>query len=589
MSTITAVTFRSRLVRLWLGLILVGSGICLAIPISAQATPARFTVEYCDSALPGGNPPVFEASAQSPGYAVVQTCASPGGVLGISVPGVVTDFHAFVIIPIILATPGGFIEDETISGYVSNLQPWNRPSIFTKGWPVSGGGDTARKFILGEESPLGFGVTTKDYGGRFYIVMGCGQEICNGSGIVAAHYIAVTQIDPNSPEIPEVEGSLLSGEVQRGHQSLTALAGDTGGGVSRVEVLVNGLPAASPSPGACAVARVSNSSYQGLAATSPTPCPPWMSASWLLDTAGFPFHDGTNTVQVCASDLATVGSPNTTCSAVQTVNVNNSCAESEVPGGQVLSAHFAATNSETVTVPYGKPAEVTGGLVNNAGDPISGATICVQAQTEGEPGGPGPIATATTDANGQFTYQVPAGPNRNLLIGYRHDAVQLGRTISYASHTKPTLELSRGRVHAGDRIGITGALPGPAASGRVVVLQASALHGRRWLTFRRATTGPRGGFSATYRFGSTSSTITYRIRAVVPQQSGYPYAAGHSTPALVKVHVRGQHNHSRRHHKKKGHVQSDRRGDLELMRDQGKMSERIRIQVQTDDQARRTR
>jgi hypothetical protein len=272
---------------------------------------------------------------------------------------------------------------------------------------------------------------------------------------------------------------------------------------------------------------------------------------------------------------------------VKTVNVNNTCVESDVPGGQVLSANFAATNSETITTPYGQPAEVKGGLVNNAGDPISGATICVQAQTEGDPGGPAPIATATTDANGQFSYQLPAGPNRRLLIGYRHDAFQVGRTISYASHTKPTLQLSRGRVHEGDRIGITGSLPGPAASGRVVVLQASALHGRRWLTFRRATTGDRGGFRATYRFGSTSSTITYKIRAVVPQQSGYPYAAGHSTPARVKVRAGSKHHRPHRSHKKRDETRSKRRGDLELMRDQGNVSERIRNQVQTDDQPRR--
>jgi len=557
----------------------------LSIPLAAaplaHATPAKFTVEYCDSALPGGNPPGISPPTEAPGWGLVQTCASPGGVLGISIVGAVTGPLASSMIVQIPATPGGHIEDETISGYVWDLH--EESSIFTHGWPLKGGGDTARKFIL-SGPPLGPGFSFTP--GSFDITGACYP--CNVGGTIAAHYIAVTQVDPIPPVIPKVGGSLLSGEVLRGHQSVTALAGDTGGGVSRVDALVNGLPAAPSVPGACAVAWVSNSSYQGLAATSPSPCPAWMPASFILDTAAPPFHAGDNTVRVCASDLSTEGSPNSVCSPVKTVSVNNTCVESEVPGGQVLSAGFAATNSETITTPYGQPAEVKGGLVNNAGDPIAGATICVQAQTEGDPGGPAPIATATTDANGQFSYQLPAGPNRSLLVGYRHDAFQVGRTISYASHTKPTLRLSRGRVHAGGHVKITGALPGPSASGRVVVLQASALHGRRWLTFRRATTGPRGGFRATYRFGSTSSTITYRIRAVVPRQSGYPYAAGHSRPARVKVRAR-KHRRPNRSRQEKGEARRERRGDTELVRDRGKMSQRIGNQAQADDKPRRTR
>lgn len=546
MNNIEVATFESRLLRLGLGVILTAFGICFAIATSAHAAPATFTVEYCDSALPGGNPPAISPPAQAPGWGVVQTCSSLGGVLGISIVGPVTEKLASSMIVEIPATPGGRIEDETITGYVSDLHPESH--IFTAGWPLNGGGEIARKFIL-SGPPLGPGFAFTP--GSFDITGACYP--CNVGGTIAAHYIAVTQVDPIPPVIAKVDGSLLSGEVLRGHQSLSVLAGDTGGGVSRVEVLVNGLPAAPAVPGACAIARVANSSYRGLAATSPSPCPAWMPASFVLDTAAPPFQDGDNTVEVCASDLATTGSPNTVCSPAQTVKVDNTCVESEVPGGQVLSADFAATNSETITTPYGEAAEVTGDLINNAGDPISGATICVQAQTEGDPGGPAPIATATTDANGQFSYQLPAGPNRRLLVGYRHDAFQVGRTISYASHTKPTLRLSRGRVHEGHRIRITGSLPGPAASGRVVVLQASALHGRRWLTFRRATTGARGGFRATYRFGSTSSTITYKIRAVVPRQSGYPYAAGHSKPARVKVRTGGKHQRRHRAQKKRPH------------------------------------
>jgi len=570
---------RSRLRNVWLLSLLAMLGLWLVIPASAQAE-ARFTVEYCDPALPSGNPPPSVDYHHSPGYEQVQTCAIPGGALGIAEPGLVEATSAWSILwfP---ETPGGFVEDLKISAYASNLQPGNGQSyVFTPGWPESDAGDMARYFpIRGTRGPISDGASVS-------IVMRCSNSPCNGGGMIVAHYIAMTQVDLVPPVIPRVEGPLLDGGVLRGHQRISALAGDVGGGVSRLAVLVNGLPAAAPTPGACGVARVANTSYQGLAATSPTPCPPWLPASWELDTSAPPFHDGDNSVQVCASDLATTGIPNGSCTPLQTVNVDNRCVDSPVAGGQTLSANFTASGAEAVTVPFGQAAEVTGELANSAGEPVVGATICVQAQTEGDPGKPAPIATATTDASGHFSYEVPAGPNRRLLIGYRHDSFQIGHTISFNAHSKPSLRVRPGRIREGRRVRITGSLPGPAAAGRVVVLQASALHGRRWLTFRRATTGPAGGFRATYRFGKAPQPITYRMRAVVPPQSGYPYAAGRSKPKLVKVHPIARPHHQ----KQKVEAGGDHRRDLEFVAETALSHERIRNQLaQTEDRIRRAK
>jgi hypothetical protein len=507
-------------------------GICLLAAPAAQAT-SRFTYELCDSALPGGGVPAISFHA-NPGvaYTPFQSCASPGGAIGITETGQVSTNPGWIDVAV-PAVPGGFVEAETISAFASNLQPGNEAShVYADGWPLDNGGDTARYFKV--HSGLDF--YSRD--GGFPIVMTCSASPCNPGGTIAAHYIAVTEVDTVAPKVQKAEGSLLAGGVLRGHQSLSAEASDIGGGLSKIEVRVNGLPAAPPTPGACAVAQVKNQSYEGTAAYALSPCPAKLTGTWLLDTAAAPFQNGPNSVQVCASDFATTGEPNTTCTAPQTVEVNNTCTESPVVGGQVLSAEFAQSNAETVTVPFGHPAEVTGELADNAGDPISGATICIESQTQGGSGGPRPVATATTDGHGEFSYELPPGPNRNLLVGYRHDFFQVARTIGYHAHSRPTLKLSAGRVRAGGRVQITGKLPGPRAAGRVVVLQASSLHGTRWITFRRATTGRNGGFASFYRFNNSSPTITWRMRAVVPRQRGYPYDPGHSKPVRVKVRQR---------------------------------------------------
>jgi hypothetical protein len=69
----------------------------------------------------------------------------------------------------------------------------------------------------------------------------------------------------------------------------------------------------------------------------------------------------------------------------------------------------------------------------------------------------------------------------------------------------------------------------------VVVLQANVLGSKRWITFRKATSGHKGVFKANYRFTSTTRATSYRFRAVVPTQAGYPWAQGHSKPLVVRV------------------------------------------------------
>ncbi len=101
----------------------------------------------------------------------------------------------------------------------------------------------------------------------------------------------------------------------------------------------------------CNLAQVKNRSYEGTVAHSVTPCPTKLKGGWILDTAAFPFHTGANSVDVCATDYSTLTEPNKSCSAPATVTVNNSCAESAVTDGQVISARFADTNSEQITVP----------------------------------------------------------------------------------------------------------------------------------------------------------------------------------------------------------------------------------------------
>jgi hypothetical protein len=299
--------------------------------------------------------------------------------------------------------------------------------------------------------------------------------------------------------------------------------------------LVNGTQAGSPKALACNTTRVSNSSIKGTVAVTLTPCPTSAKGEWTINTEVSPFHIGANSVQVCASDFATIGAPSTTCSAAQTVTVDNSCANSTVAGGELLSAQFTKSNRETLTVGFGREAEVVGTLRTNSGDPVGGATLCVKMQTLGVNARASTVGTIATDANGNYSYKVPAGPNRDIVIGYRHGASQVARDVRYYAHVRPSLHASPKELENGKQVHFWGQLPGPNGDGQVVVMQANVVGSKRWITFRKATTNHRAIFKAAYHFTATTHTTKYRFRAVVPTQAGYPWVQGHSKPVRVLV------------------------------------------------------
>ena len=70
-------------------------------------------------------------------------------------------------------------------------------------------------------------------------------------------------------------------------------------------------------------------------------------------------------------------------------------------------------------------------------------------------------------------------------------------------------------------------------SGKLIEMQA---HFRgRWRTFSTLRTDRRGRWRFRYRFGATLGRVTYRFRARLPSEGGYPFVTGRSQVAKVLV------------------------------------------------------
>jgi hypothetical protein len=491
----------------------------------AATGQARFIFEMCDSQLPNGGAGGVSFSV-NPGvpFVPINTCSQPGGSLGIQETGHVSATYSFLSVPV-AATPGGWTERISISA-ASCGGAGTTAFAMNQGWPL----------LCQPEQDTTF--EGKGSVGSVWLFLGCDGNYspgCEAGPWVSAHYFAALEVDPVAPKVSATGGSLVGGGVIHGHATIEGNASDEGGGLSKLFVKINGFPAGTVRTPSCNVVNANNPSVKGIVAATVTPCPTGLEGQWTLDTQAYPFHDGSNAVELCADDFSTIGAPNETCSPPQSIDVDNSCPNSLAAGGESLKAVFKRSDRQRITVGYGRPAKLVGKLTDSNGQPVSGAAVCIEGRTLEVGLTTHPLQTVITDARGHYSYKLKPGPNRELMVGYRQDARQVEQHLRYFSRVKPRFYVDRSHARNGQRVRLFGRLPGPRARGTVVVLQGGVVGGSRWLTFRKATAGKRGWFSAWYIFRNTFRRTVYRLRALVPRQAGYPRAEGHSDAANVVV------------------------------------------------------
>ena len=498
---------------LFLSIVLLTLG---SVPLASKSFAGTYTASECASWNTYSAAQYGEANHHM--LAVTRDCGGGGNGLGIAFPQAywAGGFGRWTVF-----APGG-THMVTISGAARGVS--------ADGWQAQVAGCSPTNCnVLG---PFGggywsaFGLGAADYN-NWWVQLVCVTGNCYGSPQAGAFVRDVTMVmsDDSAPNVT-ASGQLLNGQLQRGTGRIDVESSDVGAGLVSDWVLVNDQ-------------EVARQNY-GCGGTPMQPCP--SSGATLhfdIDTQSSPFHDGSNVLQVCAADYG--GPPNVSCTAKRNIEVDNSCTPSSVPGGSDLSAVFPRSDSDTVDVKAGQGAALTGQLTDKSGNPVAGATLCVQEGIVGQ--GLESVGTLTTKSNGRYTYGVAPGPNRNLRVGYRFNRDQVQRTAHFNSRLAPKLKLSKRTVKNGRGVKLYGSIPGPSNNERVVILQARYPHSKRWNTFDKAKTDATGAYVLRYRFTSTFVTTNYRMRAVVPEQNGYPYDGGASRPKKIKVIGRTPHGH----------------------------------------------
>jgi hypothetical protein len=189
----------------------------------------------------------------------------------------------------------------------------------------------------------------------------------------------------------------------------------------------------------------------------------------------------------------------------------------------------------TGTVDWGEHATIMGRLTNRDGQPLPGQPIQVL--------GPGPngeqvLAVLSTDGQGGFRYRAAGSASRTLRFLYEGSPMVLPTQAQVALRVPAAVsfETSRKRVRNGVRVmfqGRVASVPLPAV-GKLVEIQVKQPTGE-WTTFRTLRTDAQGRWTLPYRFRRTACHTRYQLRAHIPAEAGYPFAAGHSRARSVLV------------------------------------------------------
>jgi hypothetical protein len=359
------------------------------------------------------------------------------------------------------------------------------------------------------------------------------QPTCAG-GTVASFRVAETTMtlrDSSVPTASGLSGDLVASSTWRGAMPVAFQATDTGSGVYRLIVNIDGQDAlgmvADANDGRCADADTTNADpHEFLWAA---PCRTSTAPELSVDTGALPVgnHEVALVIEDAAGNRATIYGP--VPKSIVAPAVDRGAANGTPASDQ---AHFTGRRHRTVTTSFKhRRLRVRGRLVGPDGQPIADARIDVLAQLHRAGSRFRAIGHATTSRTGRFSYTAPPGASRTLRFGYRSHvndtAFVAALDVLQRVRASATLHASRRFVPAGGRVTFRGRLRGGYVPPRGKLVELQATDRGHWRTFALVRSDRRGGFGFRYRF-APGGPRSFAFRARVRFERAYPYVLGYS-------------------------------------------------------------
>ncbi len=370
--------------------------------------------------------------------------------------------------------------------------------------------------------------------------------------------LQVSLRDEANPTADEVRGALVESGPHRGTEAIRFNAHDTGSGLykARVELKRQGASAfdqvltvpVDTNDGKCVELDYWPTTEYEFGYR--VPCKLSAAPAIDLDTAGI--ADGEYEMQVVLDDAAgneSVVYRNSSFTIDNRAPSHNGSTGPPIPqqppgpNGENASDHarLDIVGAHRRTVGYGHSTKATLALHDEAGRPITHATVSMmeRMRVRGARWTVSPTLLRT-DARGRLETRLPFKYSRVARFVYMSGLASTpaaSTTLQILARSHTTLRKSRSFLRNGQTLRFSGRLLSAPVPDSGVVIDLQARVGSRWVSFKTVRSDSQGRWRGTYRFRATSGLQTYRFRARVRKDSGYPYVA--STSKRVRVRVRG--------------------------------------------------
>lgn len=197
---------------------------------------------------------------------------------------------------------------------------------------------------------------------------------------------------------------------------------------------------------------------------------------------------------------------------------------------------------DSLTVPFGAPALLSGRLTRADGAGIAGRELRVLARPSRGALLPVAATNVVTGERGGFELRLGPGPSRQISVvfpgdrgleGARRPSLDLRVRAGVSLQAKP-LSLRTGQtVRLSGRVRSRGAAV--PRRGKLVAIQYLEAATGRWRPVLVTHSDHGGRFRARYRFRYLSGSAAIRLRATALAEERWPYAPGSSRPITVLV------------------------------------------------------
>jgi hypothetical protein len=197
---------------------------------------------------------------------------------------------------------------------------------------------------------------------------------------------------------------------------------------------------------------------------------------------------------------------------------------------------------DSLTVPFGAPALLSGRLTRADGAPLASRELRVVSHPSHGALAPIAVQTVKTGEQGGFEARLPAGPSRRLTVIFTgEETLEPARRPALELRVRSGLSLRAvpESLRTGQAVRLSGKVKSAGAPiprrGKLVAIQYLEQATHRWRPVLVTRTDHHGRYRTHYRFRYVSGSAAIRLRATALAEERWPYAPGFSPPVTVRV------------------------------------------------------